>query len=89
MTTTDITIPMDNELKSQTQAVLDNLGIDIATAINVFFRHVVQEETLPFDIDKNRECLRQNRLEFMDCMKGEVWMSEDFDAPLDEMKEYM
>ena len=89
MATIDVTIPMDNELKAQAQAVLDNLGLDISTAINVFFRHVVHKETLPFDIDENRERLRQNRLEFMDCMKGEVWMAEDFDAPLDEMKEYM
>ncbi len=23
------------------------------------------------------------------CMKGKIWMSDDFDAPLDDMKEYM
>ena len=23
------------------------------------------------------------------CMKGKSWVSDDFDAPLDEMKEYM
>jgi macrodomain Ter protein organizer (MatP/YcbG family) len=23
------------------------------------------------------------------CLKGQVWMSDDFDAPLEEMKDYM
>ncbi len=23
------------------------------------------------------------------CMKGKMWMAEDFDAPLEDMKEYM
>jgi hypothetical protein len=24
-----------------------------------------------------------------DCMKGKMWMADDFDAPLEDMKEYM
>ena len=29
------------------------------------------------------------RHNFMNSMEGEVWMSDDFDEPLEEMKEYM
>ena len=89
MATVSLTIPVDNELKTQAQAVLDNLGVDVATAVSDFFRYVVRTEALPFSEDERLESIRQKRLEFMDCMKGEVWMADDFDAPLDEMKEYM
>jgi len=33
--------------------------------------------------------IRQMRHMFMGSMEGEIWMADDFDAPLDEMKEYM
>ena len=27
--------------------------------------------------------------DFFGCMKGKIWMADDFDAPLEEMREYM
>jgi len=35
------------------------------------------------------EAIRQARLAFKGSMKGKIWMSDDFDEPLEEMKEYM
>jgi hypothetical protein len=35
------------------------------------------------------EEIRQKRLAFLGCMNGQVWMADDFDEPLDDMKEYM
>jgi len=31
----------------------------------------------------------ESREPFFGCMKGKVWMSDDFDAPLDDFKGYM
>ncbi|MCL2089005.1 MAG: DUF2281 domain-containing protein [Oscillospiraceae bacterium] len=31
----------------------------------------------------------EKRRSMFGCMKGKSWVSEDFDAPLDELKEYM
>jgi len=39
--------------------------------------------------DRVAEEIRQKRLAFLGCMNGEVWMADDFDEPLDDMKEYM
>ena len=38
---------------------------------------------------ENLENIRQKRLSSKGSFKGKVWMSDDFDAPLEEMKEYM
>jgi len=35
------------------------------------------------------EEIRQKRLAFFGCMEGKIWISDDFDAPLEEMEEYM
>lgn len=35
------------------------------------------------------EQIRQKRLAFKGCMDGQVWMSDDFDDPIEEMREYM
>ena len=37
----------------------------------------------------NLDMIRQKRLAFMGCMDGEFWMSDDFDDPIEEMREYM
>jgi len=42
------------------------------------------------DIESDElEGVRQRRLAFLGCMDGEVWMADDFDDPIEEMKEYM
>jgi len=31
----------------------------------------------------------EKRRQMFGCMKGKMWVSDDFDAPLDDFKEYM
>ena len=35
------------------------------------------------------ENIRQRRLAAFGSLRGQIWMSDDFDAPLEEMREYM
>ena len=39
--------------------------------------------------EEELERIRQMRNNFMGSMEGKFWMADDFNAPLDEMKEYM
>lgn len=43
-----VQVRIDETVKSQAVAVLNNLGMDASTAINVFFRQVIAENGLPF-----------------------------------------
>lgn len=43
-----VQVRIDEEVKSQAVAVLNSLGMDTSTAINVFFRQVIAENGLPF-----------------------------------------
>lgn len=48
--TTNISIRMDTELKSQADALFNELGMNISTAFNIFVRQALREKRIPFDI---------------------------------------
>ena len=86
VTTTNI----DRELETKAQVILNYLGLDMATAYNIFLRQIVDKEAIPFEISKSKtENKKISRSEFFGLWKDKIWMADDFDAPLEEMKEYM
>jgi addiction module RelB/DinJ family antitoxin len=90
MTATNIHIRTDSELEAKAQSVLDHLGMDMTTAFNLFLTQMVDKEALPFEMDKSNVVVKKRpRSEVCGILKGKVWMADDFDAPLEEMREYM
>lgn len=49
-TTTNITVRMDSDIKKQCEAIYGELGINLTTAINVFFRQSLRAGGFPFDV---------------------------------------
>jgi DNA-damage-inducible protein J len=47
-----IQVRMDETVKTQAVEVLNSLGMDTSTAINIFFRQVIAENGLPFQPKK-------------------------------------
>jgi hypothetical protein len=35
------------------------------------------------------QAIKRPRSEIIGCLKGKVWMADDFNAPIEELKEYM
>lgn len=52
--TTNISIRMDSELKTQADALFNELGMNITTAFNIFVRQSLREGRIPFDISLNQ-----------------------------------
>lgn len=52
--TTNISIRMDAELKSQADELFAELGMNISTAFNIFIRQSLREGGIPFDISLNK-----------------------------------
>ena len=48
-----VTVRMDDKLKRQMEAVLDDLGMNITTAFTVFAKAVVREDGLPFELKRD------------------------------------
>ena len=48
MTTSNVTIRMDSDLKKQGEKLFNALGFNMTTAINSFVRQAVREQAMPF-----------------------------------------
>ena len=53
MKTVNVTFRVDEELKSQADALFSQLGMSLSTAFNIFLRQSVREQQLPFSVTKN------------------------------------
>lgn len=61
MATTNITMRMDENLKSQAEELFNNLGMNMTTAFTIFLKQAVREQRIPFSISMdipNAETIR-------------------------------
>ena len=82
--TTNINIRTESELKAKAQSILADLGFDMSTAINVFLNQVVYKQSIPFSISKSPKKAAK-----LGGWEGKICMSDDFNEPMEEFKEYM
>ncbi len=47
---TNITVRIDETIKSEAETLFEKLGLSISGAINVFFRQAIREQAIPFAI---------------------------------------
>ena len=52
--TTNLCIRIDQELKDEAELLFGELGMNLTTAITVFFRQAVRESKIPFEIKWDR-----------------------------------
>ncbi len=78
-------IKIDPELKEQSQALFESLGLSMSTAINMFLRQAVREQAIPFRVGKplpNLETLRA----IEDARKG-IGLSRGFSSVAELMED--
>lgn len=52
--TTNYTCHLDNEIKRKSEAVYNELGMNLSTAINIFLRESIRVGGFPFDVRLNK-----------------------------------
>ena len=50
MATTNLNIRTDKAIKDQAEAIFNELGLNMTTAINMFLRTTIRENGIPFDL---------------------------------------
>lgn len=50
MTQTRISIRIDDDVKDQAKKLYDELGLDMSTAITLFLKQSIREQSLPFSV---------------------------------------
>jgi len=53
MSTTNVTICMDEELKKQAEDLFSDLGFNLTTAFIVFVKQAIREQRMPFVMSRN------------------------------------
>lgn len=86
---TNINIRTDSEVKAKAQDIFSSLGLDMTTAINLFLRQTIRQNDLPFTLTTKTKADRTQRDAMFGYLRGKYSMSDDFDSPLEDFKEYM
>ena len=74
MSTVNMSIRIDTNLKKQADAMLSDMGLNMTTAMNIFLRQVVRQGRIPFEISTdipNAETLEAIR-EVDDMINGKI-----------------
>ena len=50
MTTTNLNIRIEKDVKNQAEEIFNELGLNMTTAINIFLRSAIREHGIPFDL---------------------------------------
>ena len=50
MAQTNLTIRIDEEIKRDAELLFNRIGLNISSAINVFFRQAIREQSIPFEL---------------------------------------
>ena len=91
-----ISAPVDEAVKEQFEKMCENKGVTPPDVIGMFIAnavanngfHVQAWEALDIP-QKTKKRRKMTREEMFGCMKGQFEMADDFDAPLEDFKEYM
>ena len=73
--TTNLSIRMDKDLKSDADQLFNELGMNLTTAITIFVRQALREKRMPFEISlqtDKREQVRLNAIKAMKKMQNEA-----------------
>ena len=81
-------VRLDDILKNEADKVFTSMGLDTSTAIRMFLTVAVETRSLPFDVNIRNGAAVRPPFKY-GSMSGKIWMADDFDAPLDDFKEYM
>ena len=87
-----VNIRIDDGLKKKADELFEALGLNMSTAFNIFIKTSIRQKGIPFSLNLGSFTNENKKIplsESRGIWKGKVWMSDDFNEPLEEMKEYM
>jgi DNA-damage-inducible protein J len=95
MATATVTIRMDAQVKHQAEELFERLGLNMTTAINAFARQAIRKQAIPFELSAQELPPQTNATNAKKTVpkpggwEGRIRVAPDFDAPLEDFKDYM
>ena len=88
-----IQVRLDDNIKAKADSLFESLGLDTSTAVRVFIFKAIEQNGIPFAVERDKprstKVKSNSRADMFGCLRGQYKMSDDFDAPLEDFTEYM
>jgi addiction module RelB/DinJ family antitoxin len=85
-----ITASIDEATKKEFDKVCQAIGVSPPNAISMFVSSVIYYNGIPFNpVAQASTSSKMSREAMFGCMRGQFEIADDFDAPLEDFKEYM
>lgn len=55
-----ISLRVDDDLKRDAERVLDNIGMNMSTAVNIYLKAMVRENRIPFELKSDQFYSKEN-----------------------------
>ena len=91
MAQTSVNIRIDSEVKKKAETLFKLLGLNMTTAFNMFIRQAIRQRAIPFEASIDNPLTtkhKKKKTPKLGGWEGKIWMSDDFDEPIDDFKEY-
>ena len=82
----NLTIPINPDLGNQAQAVFNDMGLDIVTAIDCFLRQAIQDKSSVVAFIGNQNINMKDKPAKFEGWEGKAIIADDFSAPLDDFE---
>lgn len=63
MAQTVISVRVDEDIKKDVENLFDEMGMNISTAINIFFRQTLRERAIPFQIKAKDDYFNETNMQ--------------------------
>jgi addiction module RelB/DinJ family antitoxin len=85
-----VSTDIDEITKAQFDFVCASMGVTPSNVLGILIKGVVHYNGIPFNaVAQPQINPKMSRESVFGCMRGQFKMADDFDAPLDDFKEYM
>ena len=81
---------VDIETKRQFDLICSAIGVTPSNALSIFIKGVINSNGIPFVLTAPLSVsTKMSREAMFGCMRGQFTVADDFDAPLEDFREYM
>jgi len=87
MAKTNLTISIDESIKNEAETLFSQIGLDMSSAVNMFFRQAVREQTVPFALKPYDDYYAGTRLERITHSIGQAERGEVITKTFAELEE--
>jgi addiction module RelB/DinJ family antitoxin len=84
-----VSTSIDEITKAQFDSVCAGIGVTPSNVLSILIRGVINCNGIPFNTAQPQIKPKMSRESVFGCMRGQFKIADDFDAPLDDFKEYM